>query len=219
MIKKYLGYVRRNCFFIMKKSVFFVILTILVIIIITIFIIFNYKNLKIGNNESNKSVKEVEEYILNIKSYKATMDVTTVSNKNKNKYILKQEHSSNNVDKQTVVKPENIEGTELVYRDGNLEIKSSKLNLSKIYSNYPYLSDNVMWLNVFLEDYKKNEAGTDIYEENEYIVMQVNKKSNEYLCVRKLYLEKGSGKPKKLVVQDNNKKDIIYILYTEISIN
>ena len=203
----------------MKKSVFFVILTILVIIIITIFIIFNYKNLKIGNNENNKSVKEVEEYILNIKSYKATMDVTTESNKNKNKYVLKQEHSSNNVDRQTVVKPENIEGTELVYKDGNLEINSSKLNLSKIYSNYPYLSDNVLWLNVFLEDYKKNEEGTDIYEENEYIVMQVNKKSNEYLCVRKLYLEKGSGKPKKLVVQDNNKKDIIYILYTEISIN
>ena len=49
--------------------------------------------------------------------------------------------------------------------------------------------------------------------------MEINKKSNNYFCVRKLYLEKGTGKPRKMVVQDNNKNDIIYILYTDIDIN
>lgn len=203
----------------MKKKSFFIIFSILVIIIIIIFIKNNYKNLKIGNNENNKSVKEVEEYILNIKSYNAVLDVTTQSNKNKNKYVISQEFKSNELEKQTIIKPENIEGIELTYKNGNLEISNSKLNLSKIYSNYPYLSNNVLWLSSFIENYKNAENITNIYEENEYIVMQVDKKNNDYLCKSILYLEKGTGKPKKMIVQDNSKNDIIYILYTEININ
>lgn len=203
----------------MNKKVIFIICTVVIIIIIGFFIKNNYKKFKIGNNESNKSVKEVEEYILNINSYKATLDITVESNKNKNKYVLKQEYSSNNIEKQTVVKPENIEGTELIYKDGNLEINNSKLNLSKIYNNYPFLSDNVLWLNSFLDNYRQFNDNTRIYEEKEYVIMEINKKSNNYFCVRKLYLEKGTGKPRKMVVQDNNKNDIIYILYTDIDIN
>ena len=202
----------------MKKKPFLIILTIVILAIIIIFIKMNYKNFKIGNNESNKSVNEVKEYILNLNSYIAQIDVTITSNKNTNKYILKQEYS-NQIQKQTVIKPENIEGIELSYKNDNLEISNSKLNLSKIYSNYPYLSENVLWLNSFIEIFKQNLENAEVYEENEYIVMQVNLNNQKYFAVRKLYLEKGTGKPKKMIVQDNNKNDIIYILYTEIDIN
>ena len=58
-----------------------------------------------------------------------------------------------------------------------------------------------------------------MYEENEDIVMELNLTSNKYLVNRKLYLEKGTGKPKKMIVQDDNKKDVIYILYKEIDLN
>ena len=202
----------------MKKKTFFIILTIAILAIIIIFIKMNYKNFKIGNNESNKSVNQVKEYILNLNSYTAQLDVTITSNKNSNKYILKQEFN-NQIKKQTVMKPENIEGTELSYKDGNLEISNSKLNLSKIYSNYPYLSENVLWLSSFIEKFKQNSEFAQVYEENEYIVMQVDLNDEKYFSVRKLYLEKGTGKPKKMIVQDNNKNDVIYILYTEIDIN
>lgn len=202
----------------MKKKPLLVIFTIVILTIVIIFIKMNYKNFKIGNNESNKSVNEVKEYILNLNSYTAQLDVTITSNKNTNKYILKQE-CNNQTQKQTVVKPENIEGTEISYKDGSLEISNSKLNLSKIYSNYPYLSENVLWLNSFIEVFKQNSENSEVYEENEYIVMQVSLKNEKYFAVRKLYLEKGTGKPKKMIVQDNNKNEIIYILYTEIDVN
>ena len=65
------------------------------------------------------------------------MEVTVNSNKNVNKYMLKQCYNINNISEQTVVKPENIEGVTISYKDGNLEIKNSNLNLSKIYNNYP----------------------------------------------------------------------------------
>lgn len=204
----------------MKKKLIFVILVFFVVIIFAIFIKSNYKNIKFGNNESNKSVKEVEEYILNINSYTATLDMTVNSNKNQNKYIIKQEYSKNNIEKQTIIKPENIEGTEIIYKDGNLELKNSNLNLSKMYSNYQYLSDNILWLNSFIESYNNNRENTNIYEENDFIVMQIsNKTKNSNICIQKLYLEKGTGIPKKMILQDNNKKDVIYILYTEIDIN
>ena len=45
----------------------------------------DYKNINIGNNISNKTLDEVEDYILNISSYKAKLEVTINSNKNTNK--------------------------------------------------------------------------------------------------------------------------------------
>ncbi|MBR2744835.1 MAG: hypothetical protein IKE01_06055 [Clostridia bacterium] len=201
----------------MKKKGLFIIFTILIIIIILIFVKNNYKNFKIGNNENNKSVKQIEEYILNIKSYTAKLDVNIKSNKNENKYVLRQEYVADENKRQIVEKPENIEGTEILYKNGNLEINNSKLNLSKMYSSYPYLSDNVLWLSSFLDYYKNGSIKKSIYEENEYVVMQIDESLNEYFKIWKLYLEKGTGKPRKMVVQDNNKNDIIYILYTEIN--
>lgn len=203
----------------MKKKTIFISVIMIIIIIIIFFMKFDYKKLKVGNNESNKSVDEVKEYILNINSYTAVLDVTVNSNKNVNKYVLKQEVTSQNTERQVVIKPENIEGTEISYKDGNIEISNSKLNLSKIYNNYPYLSDNVLWLNSFTSDCKENPNNVNVYEENEYIVMELNISSNKYFASRKLYLERGTGKPKKMIVQDDNKKDLIYILYNEIEVN
>ncbi len=203
----------------MKKKTIFIGLAIIIILFIIFFLKYNYKNMKFGNNESNKSAEEIKEYILNINSYNAELEVTINSNKNVNKYVLKQEYVSNSVEKQTVIKPENMEGLEISYKDGNVEINNSKLNLSKIYSNYPYLSDNVLWLNSFADRCRENPEKTKIYEDGNDIVIELNLQSNTYLVNRTLYLEKGTGKPKKMIIQDNNKNDIVYILYKEIDIN
>lgn len=179
----------------------------------------NYKKINLGNNKNNKSANEVRDYILNINSYTAEFELIVNSNKNTNKYVIKQKYIKDKVEKQTVIKPENIEGTEISYKDGNIEISSSRLNLSKIYNNYPYLSDNVIWLKSFVENCKNNSDKLQVYDENEYVVMELELNNNRYLKNRKLYLEKGTGKPKKMIVQDDNKKDIIYIVYKEIEIN
>ena len=106
-----------------------------------------------------------------------------------------------------------------IVKELKLEIENSNLNLSKIYNNYPYLSDNLLWLSSFCECCKKDSEHLEIYEENDDIVMELKLSNNKYFNCRKLYLEKGTGKPRKMVVQDNNKKDAIYILYKEIKIN
>ena len=68
---------------------------VIVIIILCDFIFFslksNYKKINIGNNVSNKTLDEYEKYILNISSYSATLEVEVKSNKNINKYVIKQQ--------------------------------------------------------------------------------------------------------------------------------
>ena len=199
-----------------NKKVLFISLAIIVAVISIFFIKNNYKKYKIGNNESNKSVDKIKQYILNINSYNAEMEVTINSNKNVSKYLMKQEYTANKIEKQTILEPENIKGLEIIYKDGNLEITNSNLNLNKIYSNYPYLSDNVLWLNSFIKCFNENPNNSKIYEQNEFIIMEINNESNKYLSNRKLYINKNTGKPAKLVVQDNNKKDVIYIVYKRI---
>jgi len=209
---------KKEMIVIKNKKVFSI--CIAVICLISIFFVFiAYKNFKFGNNESNKSAEEIKKTIMNIDSYVATMEVTVHSNKNTNKYLLKQEYSRDGVAKQTVLKPENIEGIEIEYKDGSLIITNSRLNLSKICSEYPYISDNVLWLSSFSDFYKNNTDKVKVYEKNNDIAIELSPKNNEYFVTRCLYLEKETGRPKQMEIKDKNKNTLIYILYNEISIN
>ncbi len=66
------------------------------------------KKFNIGNNITSKSIKEVENYILNINSYKAKIEVEVQSNKNENKYILMQKFAKPNISKQEVLEPSDV---------------------------------------------------------------------------------------------------------------
>ncbi len=206
-----------------KKRIISITLVIVIILIfIIIFIKFNYKNLKIGNNMSNKSIEEIEEYILNISSYEAEVSVVVEGNKTTNKYVILQQYISPNKIKQTVIEPRNIEGLEVIYDGNSLTINNSKLNLRKIYENYEYITNNFLCLESFIEDYKngKENSNTSLKEENEEIVLEVNMKSNnKYIQNKKLYISKNTGKPTKLLIEDINEKTVVYILYNEIKIN
>lgn len=203
------------------NSKFIFILVIIILIIIVIFTKINYKSEKIGNNISNKTSDEIAEYILNISSYETKIDVKIESNKNSNRYILKQEYSKeNHMSKQIVEEPKNIEGLTTKFDGLNLQIENSELGLSKIYENYKELTQNHLLLETFIEDFKNGE-NKQIEEKDGTIEMKIKLKdeSNKYSIYKKLYIDKKTAKPLKLEVQDINQKIRIYILYNEININ
>ena len=191
------------------------ILLILLILIFAIFKISNYKNTKLGHNISDKTLEEIENYILNISYYDAEIEVSVESNKNTNKYIIKQKYCSPNIASQEVIEPKNIEGMIIKYDGSNLQISNSKLNLNTIYENYTYVADNILWLSDFIENYKKNN-GT-ISEENGVIIMEIKSNENKYVN-RKLYIDRNANKICKLIIEDENKKSKIYITYNKIEI-
>ena len=199
-----------------KIAILLLILIILSLLIFTIFKITNYKNTKTGNNISDKTLEEVENYILNISSYEAEIEVSVESNKNTNKYILKQKYCSPNIASQEVIEPKNIEGMTIKYDGTNLQISNSKLNLNTIYENYNYIADNVLWLSDFIENYKSN--GGTITEDNGIIIMETKCDENIYSAYEKLYIDRNANKITKLIVEDENKKSKIYITYNKIEI-
>lgn len=201
----------------MKKRYFVYLLLFFVLIFLIFLIKNNYKNIKNGNNYFDKSVRGIEEYILNINSYRATIEVVVNSNKNQNKYLIEQEHT-NGFSKQIVQEPENISGVEIISKDGKIEIKNTKLNLSEMYNEYSGIYENILWLDSFIELYKTSD-NKKIYEENGYIVMELHEENNKYYYNRKLYINKESGAPEKMIVQDNSNNEKIYILYKKIIIN
>ncbi len=196
-------------------------ITLVIIFLIVIFFVFfiknNYKISEIGNTMSNKTIKEIEEYILSISSYEAKISVTIESNKNKNEYVLLQKYIKPNISHQTVLEPSNLEGVEMIYDGTNLTVKNTKLNLSKIYENYKYLSNSFLCLESFILDYKEN-SDSKIYKDEEQIILET-KNNNKYKQLKKLYLDKNTGKPTKMTIQDINEKSVVYILYNEVKIN
>ena len=207
-----------------KKIIFISIIVLVVVSIVIIFLLkTNYKNRNFGNNMSNKNLEEIEKYILDISSYTAKMDVTVESNKNTNKYVIKQTYEKNKKSKQKILEPSNIEGLEIIYEDNKLTINNAKNNLKTMYENYPNLMENCLWINSFIEDYKveKNEGKASIKEENGKVLMmtKTRNENNRYIYSKELYINKEEGKIEKLIVQDINKKNLIYILYNEITVN
>jgi len=200
----------------MKKKYWLILLIIIISIGGIIFYKNRVKNFKIGNN---KTSQEIVDYILNISSYEVQVTVNVTSNKNTNKYILKQTYQSPNTSMQEVIEPSNIAGVKIENDGTNLKLENSQLNLNTILENYNYLGDNCLDLYSFIEDYKKD--GSASYEEKDTeIIMQANSNiENIYIQEKILHIDKKTMKPTQMEIKDNQQKTTIYILYNEVKVN
>ncbi len=198
----------------MKKKTIIIVLVIAFFAVSIFFVFFQTKtakNLKIGNNSTSQ---EIIDYILNISSYEATVEVEVISNKNQNKYSLRQKYKNPDLSEQEVLEPSNIAGIKISKNGNQLKIENSQLALSSIYENYECITDNSLDLQCFIEEYKISK-NANWKEENDQIVMTLKKDSTE----KKLWIDKKNCKPTKLEVKSANKKNEIYILYNEVNLN
>lgn len=197
------------------------ILIIIFIFILTIIlgIIFSKNMIKNSKNGNNMSSQEIVDYILNLNYYKSTVTINVNSNKNNNKYILKQEFNLENGCTQEVIEPANIAGVKITKKDGNLVIENSSLDLSKIFENYNELEENFLDLSSFINDYKNYDKSNFEEKENIIIMRTKNNTNNKYIQNKTLYINKENKKPYKLIIEDNNKNVTVNIEYNEIELN
>lgn len=196
-----------------KILILAIILFITIMIVILIFFKNNTaKSFTIGNNTSSQ---EIVDYILNIKSYETIVDVETRSNKNENKYVIKQSYNGEDENSQEILEPSNIEGVKMVRSGKTLKLENTNLKLTSIFENYDYLSQNCLDLSSFIDEYK-NDANSKWEEKNGEIIMKTNLSKN---MKKELYISKENGKPLKMNIEDTNKKTAIYILYREVNVN
>lgn len=189
-----------------------------VVILIIIFIL-AYNLLKNGNTKINKSEEDIVQSILNINSYEAKLEIEIETNKNKTRYVVKQKLENGNISTQEVLEPTNVAGVVTQYDGTNLKIINNSLNLEKTFENYNYIVENRLWLDSFIEDYKKYNNSKVSSKENQIILEVKDEDGNKYNVYKKLYIDKNTCKPTKMIVQDINQKTLVYILYTEIEIS
>lgn len=200
-----------------NKKIIILTIIIAILIFIIIFALYYYKKGKIGNTIINKSEEQIIESILNIKSYDANLEVTIQTNKNTTKYALKQELKEEKCI-QEVVKPENIAGVITEYDGNSLKIRNNKLNLETTFQDYKYITESNLWLNSFIKEFKETNNKKISTAEKE-IILEIDNRKNTYSSYKKLYIDKKTGKPTKMQIEDVNQKVLVYILYTEIKIS
>ena len=201
-----------------RKTIIIIAITLLIIISAILFIKNNNKTAKTSKIGNNSTSQEIIEYILNISSYEAEISVEIKSNKNSNKYKIKQTYISSNKNEQEVIEPSNIQGVKIIKEGANLKIENSKLSLTKIIENYSDITQNNLDLISFIERYKHN-TNSKFKEENNQIIMETTAKTeNNYQKYETLYISKETGKPTKMEIKDTNQNIIIYIIYNEINI-
>ena len=135
----------------MKKRIIFLCLIFLVIMGF-IFTKFEYKNVVSGNNISEKDFTD----ILNISSYEATVSVEVYSNKNTNKYIIKQSYKEPRTFKQEILEPSNIKGVTIIYDGEKTILENKALNLKTLYENFGGEPSNLSLIS-FINEFKTSE--------------------------------------------------------------
>ena len=197
----------------MNKKKIFLIILILIILGISIFLMFfnnkEAKNMKIGNNSSSQ---DVVNYILNINSYEAEINVEINSNKNNNKYKIKQKYENSGIITQEIIEPNNINGVRITKENDNLRIENTDLNLNIILEKYAYLSDNILDLDSFIENYKNNNESKFSEKNDELILETVDNSNNKNPKHKKLYIDRKTANPIKMEIKDTNKNSTIYII-------
>ncbi len=203
----------------MNKKKIIIFFIIIILAIVGIFLLFNKntaKTFKIGNNMSSQ---EIVEYILNINSYETKVTVEVKSNKNSNKYVLKQQYINPDILTQEVIEPSNIAGIKITKNEIGVKLENSNLNLSTIYEKYNHITENCLDLNTFIEDYK-NSNESQFEEKDNYIIMKTKSKSdNKYRQNKVLYVDKQTHNPVKMEVEDYNRNVLVYISYNEVKLN
>ena len=202
----------------MKKKIFFLLFISLFLIFLIIYILFNKNTAKILNIGNNNSSQEIVNKILNISSYTATIEMEVQSNKNTNKYKIKQNYISIENNSQEVLEPSNIQGVKIENNGNSLTLSNTRLNLVTIFENYKYLVKNNIDLFSFNEDYKANSK-SNFYEEDNYVIMQTQSRSeNIYMKNKTLYIDRKTLKPAKMIINSDNQKEAIYISYNGVEI-
>ena len=187
----------------------------IVLILFMFFYIKKSKNIRIGNNSSSQ---EIIDNILNISSYETLIEMEVKSNKNSNKYIIKQKYISPDIIEQEVIQPENIQGIKILKNGEETKVENSKINISKIYNGYDAMTENYMDLITFIEEFKK-EQSQKYEEKNNEIIIEVEDNDNKYIKYKNLYIDKNTGNPTKMEIRDDNKNIVVYILYKEVKLN
>ena len=203
-----------------KRKVLIIAIILAIIIIGTIFFIkINNKTAKTSKIGNNSSSQEIVDYILNISSYEAQIEVETKSNKNTNKYKINQQYIDNGKSVQEIIEPTNIEGVKIIKENNNLKIENTKLSITKIIENYQDITKNNLDLSTFIENYKNN-SNSRFKEDNNQIIMETTSiAENNYQKYETLYVSKTNGNPIKLEIKDTNQNLTINIIYNEIKIN
>ncbi len=195
----------------MKKK--YIIIIIILIIILGIFINSMIKNRKTGNNNISQEID-----IFNISSYEATIEMTVYSNKNENKYTIKQNCEKGVKSSQEILEPSNMKGIKIIQEENKLTIENSQLNLTNIIENYPYITNNCIDLNTFIEEYKQNSTSKANEDDEKITLETISNTENPYIKYKKLTIDRKTGKPIKMEIKSDKQKTTIYILYNEVKV-
>lgn len=195
----------------MKKKIF-----IFICIIFIIFLILYYIFSVNGNNNFKKSNKEIIENILSDNySYTAEAKVTVYSNKNQNEYNIKQEENAVH-SYQEIISKGDLQGLTIEYTENKLIVKNTKLNLERIYEKSKEFTNNYLFLKTFIKEYLESE-NTKVYEEDNNIILEFELKNpTKYIKYKKLYIDKSSGNPKKLIIKNSAKQEVSSIEYINV---
>lgn len=166
--------------------------------------------------EDNKTpLEQFESRMENMQSYSCHATMTRVSNKGQNQYETKQYYKSTGEYKMELLAPESVAGNYTVF-DGKQICQFNPRVSGHVILDVPEDKQrNELFLGAFFSNYKENPKSAE--EDNALIFETVIPGGNRYAASEKLWVDKASLLPTKLVIYDQDGKERYLIDYQEFT--
>ena len=109
-----------------------------------------------------------------------------------------------------------MKGIKITTENNKITLENTDLNLTKIFEGYNGIEQNDMDLHKFIKDFENNISKSNIYQNDEEIIIETISENNKYVKNKTLYINRKTGKPSTMEIKDINKKITVYIVYNKV---
>ena len=187
------------------------------------FIMFTFFLVGCSKEKSNDEYVNIQDKLINMQSYSATVDVTFFSNKGENSYTMIQEARNDGKYYIETTAPEHLKGNIILYDGKMLWQYNPQLDKKISVGEKEKMARKQIDIFSFLENHLKSKdvaLETANIEKSMYTILEAKIPGDDkYFSTEKLFINNETSAPEKLIIYDKENKERVVAQYKNFIYN
>ena len=165
----------------------------------------------------------IQKTLNSISTYECKAEITIVGNKSSKDYKVYHKFKKPNKYIAEIIAPEDNKGNKTMYNGKQVYLYNKSINQYEILKSYNITEEKMLFLGYFLRNLnmaEEVEIDEEKVEDKDYIIIKLDiPGNNKYRVYEKLWVDKKTHIPYKLVIFDEKDKETVNVVYKDIEYN
>lgn len=175
------------------------------------------------SNPTAKNAKDVQKFLMKLKTYRSDVVFVVTNNKSTNVYKAKHMYKFPDKYRIEIVEPSELNGQTTVYNGGKATIYHPQLNTYLVTQNYNNSLEFSSFIGAFIESFKNNGGARfklESFRDKQCYVLEIPiKGENPYRALEKIWIDAELIIPVKAEILDKDNNVSAQVLYENFEVN